>query len=239
MQTGFLHGADRGDTVVVLVRAADVAVEAAAGVEVVIHPPDAGLLQFASRVFPEQAERDAEFEIGKLGLDGARRFGETTHVGRARPASARHHAVPARSGSDGAARAFLQFGHGVEAVARDGRLGDRRLRAVVAVFRAQAAAGIAQLADLHSAAVMAFANEERRVQQVRQLCVRRRQHGACLAAVELVSGEDPVGDGGERRRGGVFGQHVFHDVEQLPVRAVARKRPGQSVTCARSGGKEE
>ena len=193
-------------------RAADGRIEAAAGVEVVVHEIDTRTGKRLGLPFVHDAERDAELQVRELRADRPRGGGEVRDVCGARPAGAHHHAVAAGPARGGAARSGDELADGHEPVALDRRARDRRLRAVPAVLGAETAARVLQHAELHAPAPVPAANRERRPEERPETGVRAPQHRQRLLPPQGLVGqrarcERPVRPTTEKCLGRIDQQH--------------------------------
>ena len=92
-------------------------------------------------------------------------------------------------------RSLQQFGSGEKIVARDFGVGDLRLGAVAAVFRAEAALGIHQKEELHGVAKMVVPHPPGGGQEIEQFDIGRLKDRSGVIAVDRAAGEHACGHG--------------------------------------------
>ncbi len=152
------------------------------GVEVVVVGVGAGRLEPLRLVVGEQAEADADLDLGVGLLDGGHGVGDPVDVAVRRAAAAGHQADPfGAAGHAGAGRVggLVRLEPGV---LEDLGLGPEPLRTVRAVLRAEPALQVHQVVELDPAAEPAAAHLAGRGDHVEQLVVGGGEDGQGLLA---------------------------------------------------------
>src|SRR5260370_34163062 len=147
-------------------------------------------------------------------------------VGGRRSAHAGDHAVAARAVCNRDSGAFEELLDALHFVNRDVGFRDARLRAIAAIFRADAALDITQHADLHAIAETRLAHLARRTQQIAEAVVRTIEDRRRLFSRHGFAGQYALGESVE---GEVFelkhSRNPFHrQAESEPVKLRARMR---------------
>src|SRR5260370_22172036 len=115
-------------------------------------------------------------------------------VGGRRSAHAGDHAVAAGAVCDGDSGAIHELLDALHFVNRDVGFRDARLRAIAAIFRADAALDITQHADLHAIAKTRLAHLARRAQQIAEAVVGTVDDRRRLFARHGFAGQYALGD---------------------------------------------
>ena len=148
----------------------------AAGIEVVIDAPDTDFFESANLVLAHQAQGAADIDADFC-TNFFHGFRDFVNFFVRWTAPAIDDAVAYRSGFFGALGAFHELFLREEWITIDGRVGYGRLRAVVAILGTQAAFCVLEHVDLYPFAEIMMTHFEGCADKLRDLFVRRVEHG--------------------------------------------------------------
>src|SRR6185312_16341737 len=210
------------------VRAAHFGVEPFRGVQIVIDLRDARVAQAARLLFAQQSETRADAQVIRA-ADGAYRVQHFLKDALAGRATGDHETEGA--GLD----ACRALGRGEDLFAREQRIlgdfrrRDRRLRAVVAVLRTQAALRVEQEVQSHAVLPIVAPHAVGSGELREQRFVRRREHGARIFAPNDFAGQRLSG---ERIPIAEFVRHRFTRPSSTECPSLARAISSRSLLAA-------